>query len=75
MEPVVVFSGTIMQAELLKSMLEDAEIEAFLKDEFTGTLFPWFTAPGGTGSVKVVVSEEDLAKATPLVEEFKKNIE
>lgn len=36
-EPVVVFSGTAWQAEMVKSLLEDAEINAYLMDEYTGT--------------------------------------
>ena len=33
--PVEVFAGTAVQANLVKSLLENAEIEAYLKDEFT----------------------------------------
>jgi hypothetical protein len=72
-EPVEIFSGTIWEAELLKSLLENEEIEAFLKDEITGTLAPWYTAAGGMGSVKVIVSNLDFDKAKTIVEEFEKN--
>ena len=72
-EPVEIFSGTIWEAELLKSLLENEEIEAFLKDEITGTLAPWYTAAGGMGSVKVIVSNQDFDKAKTIVEEFEKN--
>ena len=73
-EPVVVFSGTIWEAEVVKSLLENAEIETFLLDEFTGTLAPWYTAGGGAGSVRVVVAERDSEKARTVVEEFERNI-
>ena len=73
-EPVVVFSGNIWQAEMVKSLLENAEIEAFLIDENTGTLAPWYTAGGGAGSVRLVVSSLDLARATGVVAEFEQNI-
>ncbi len=72
--PVEIFSGTMWEAEMIKSLLENAEIEAFLKDEFTGTLAPWYTAGGGAGSVKVVVSSLDFEKAREIVEEFGRNI-
>ncbi len=72
-EPIEIFSGTIWEAELLKSLLENEEIEAFLKDEITGTLAPWYTAAGGMGSVKVIVSTLDFDKAKTIVEEFEKN--
>lgn len=73
-EPVVVFAGNTWQAGLLKSLLENAEIEAFLKDEVIGTLNPWWTASGGVGSVKVVVDAENYDKAMLVVEEFEKNL-
>ncbi len=74
MDPVVVFAGTIMQAEMLKSLLEDTEIEAFLKDEAMGTIAPWYASSGGIASVKVVVSKDDYEKAMLVVAEFEKNI-
>ena len=74
MEPVEVFAGTIMQAQMLKSILKDSEIDAFLKDEVIGSMAPWYTGPGGFASVKVMVSKNDYEKAMPVVAEFKKNI-
>jgi hypothetical protein len=73
-EPVEVFSGTIWQAELLKSMLDDAAVESFLLDEYTGTMAPWYTAGGGAGSVKVVVSSLDFDQAKEIVKEFTLNL-
>jgi hypothetical protein len=70
--PIEIFAGTIWQAEMVKSLLEDAEIQAFLRDENTGTLAPWYTAGGGAGSVKVVVSSLDYDKAKLIVEEYEK---
>jgi hypothetical protein len=71
--PVEVFAGTIWEAEMVKSLLENAEIETFLLDENTGTLAPWYTAPGGAGSVKVIVSNGDFEKAKVIVAEYEKN--
>ncbi|MEI7663444.1 MAG: DUF2007-related protein [Bacteroidota bacterium] len=72
-EPVVIFAGSIWEAELVKSLMENAEIDAFLLDENTGTLAPWYTAGGGAGSVKVVVSNRDLDDASSIVSEFEHN--
>lgn len=72
--PVEVFAGTSLQAGMLKSMLEDAGIEAFLKDDILGTLSPWWVAPGGAGSVKVVVSNLDFDKALIVVNHFENNL-
>jgi len=71
-EPVEVFAGTAVQATMVKSLLENAEIEAYLKDEFTGVLYPWHTSPGGVGAVKVIVSNVDQEKARMVVDEYEK---
>jgi len=72
--PVEVFAGTAVQATLVKSLLENAEIEAYLKDEFTGTLYPWHTTPGGVGAVKVFVSSVDHENARIVVDEYESNL-
>ena len=71
--PVEVFAGTFWEAALVKSLLENAEIEAFLKDEIRGTMTPWHISPGGTNPVKVVVSSNDLEKAKQVVDDFETN--
>ena len=68
--PVEVYAGTAVQATLVKSLLENAEIEAYFKDEFTGILYPWHTSPGGVGAVKVIVSSTDHEKARIVVDEY-----
>ena len=73
-EPVEVFAGTAVQATLVKSLLENAEIIAYLKDEFTGVIAPWHTTPGGAGAVKVYVSGVDLEKTMIVVEEYENNL-
>jgi hypothetical protein len=72
-EPIEIFAGTSWQAEMVKSLLKNAEIEVYLKDEIVGTLSPWWTASGGVGSVKVVVSNLDFANAKLIVEEYERN--
>jgi len=59
---------------LVKSLLENAEILTFLKDENIGTLAPWYTAPGGAGSVKVIVSNEDYTKAKAIVKDYEERL-
>lgn len=73
-EPVKVFAGKAMQANMVKSLLENAEIEAYMNDEFVGTLNPWYVAPGGAGAVKVYVSSLDYSKAKIVVDEYEKNL-
>lgn len=70
---IEIFSGTLWKAELLKSILEDAKIEAFLKDNIIGTTFPFQAAAGGANPIKVIISSADYEEAKPIVEEFWKN--
>jgi hypothetical protein len=41
-ETVEIFAGTSWQAEMVKSLLESAEIKAYLKDDILGTITPWW---------------------------------
>jgi hypothetical protein len=72
--PVEVFAGNAVQATLIKSLLENAEIAAYLKDEFTGVIAPWHSEPGGVAAVKVLVSSKDLEKARLVVDEYERNL-
>ncbi|OIN56003.1 putative signal transducing protein [Arsenicibacter rosenii] len=72
-EFVQVYAGSIMQAEVVKSLLENEEINAFLKDGFLGTLAPWWASPGGMGAVKVIVSKTDVDKAKAIIEAYQQN--
>jgi quercetin dioxygenase-like cupin family protein len=71
--PVEVFAGTAWEAAMVKSLLENAEIEVFLKDEIRGTMVPWHISPGGTDAVTVVVAGKDIENARQVVEEYRRN--
>lgn len=71
--PVIVYDGTYLDAAIVKSMLEDANIECFFKDELMGTLAPWDVVGGGAGAVKLVVANHNYVLASQIVEEFEKN--
>ncbi len=72
--PVEVFAGTQWEASIVKSLLENAEIEAYLKDNTIGTLLPWHASAGGANPVKVFVSGTDADKASIIVREFEENL-
>ena len=69
---VTVYAGSLLEVQLLKSLLEANEISAFLKDEILGTQAPPYAAPGGVGAIKVVIAKRDLDRAKPIVQEFLK---
>lgn len=71
---VEIYSGDIVEAGMIKSMLESEDIKAFLKDEIMGTLMPWWVTPGGAGSVRVIVTQEDAERARLVVQEYEKNV-
>ena len=72
--PVEVFAGTIMECEMVKSLLENAEIQCYLNNEYNGVMVPWITSAGGVNAVKIVVSSEDIDNARIVVDEYKKNV-
>lgn len=68
--PVVVFEGNDWEASMVKSLLENAEIEAFTKDEKMGVLAPWNVDAGGAASVQIIVSNLDYEKAREVVDAY-----
>ena len=70
--PVEIFDGNDWEASLVKSLLDNAEIESFIKDEKMGVLAPWNVAGGGAGSVKIFVSSTDLARANEVLDQYEK---
>jgi len=72
LSPYEVFEGTAWEAGLLKSILEDNEIEAILKD---ASFVPLNLYPVRSGTVKVFVPFKDLETARSIVEEFYTNMQ
>jgi hypothetical protein len=73
-KPIEVFSGTQWQAEMVRSLLENATIDSFIEDGIMGTLGPWWTAPGGAGAVRVFVLESNYEKAKAIANEYDANL-
>jgi hypothetical protein len=70
-EWVVVYSGTIVEADLLRCLLDGEGIESRLQNEALGTIAP-YVFPASAG-VCVVIQREDLEKARPIVEDYARN--
>ena len=67
---VIVYSGNIADADLLRCLLDSEGIASYLQNEVVGKVLPYVVEPGGVGAVKVLVAVEDLEKAKPIVEEY-----
>jgi len=70
--PVEIFDGNQWEASLVKSLLDNAEIESFVKDQRMGVLAPWNVDAGGAGPVKIFVSSLDVEKAREVIEQYEK---
>ncbi len=70
MKPTEVFTGTAWQADMIKGMLMDNEIDAFLGDEIWGSDAPMTNAPGTAGAVRVFVARNDFEDARIVVERY-----
>jgi hypothetical protein len=67
---IVIYSGSPINAELLKGILLEEGITAALQNELIGSIAPWQLSAGGFNPVDVVVFERDKEKALALIEEF-----
>jgi Putative prokaryotic signal transducing protein len=67
---VEIYAGDMIGAGMVKSLLENAEIKAYLKDEIIGTLTSWIAAPGGAGAIKVLISSADYDRAKRIVDQY-----
>lgn len=73
MSSEIVFAGTHWEAGLVRSILENQGIRAYLLDEHNGVNAPWQVTAGGLGAVKVSVSGKDVVKAKYIVQKFYEN--
>ena len=68
---VTLFSGTLWEAEMVKSLLLDVGIESFIKN---ATVTSYAYDPIRSSGVMVVISGEDLVEAKVIVEKYYQNM-
>jgi len=72
LDPYEVFEGTAWEAGLLKSILEDNDIEAYMTEAYA---LPWNSVPVKGAAAKVFVAQKDFDQAKTIVNEFYSNME
>jgi hypothetical protein len=70
---IEVFAGTSIDAEIVRSLLEDSDIKTFLKDDNMGTIAPWHVSAGGAGAVKIIINSNDYDKAKLIIEKYEES--
>jgi len=72
LSPYEVYEGTAWESGLLKSILEDNDIETFMTQDCQ---LPWNTIPVKGAAAKVFVALKDMEKAKAIVVEFDSNMQ
>ena len=67
---IEVFSGTLWEASMIQSLLENAEIKSFQRNAI-GTAYGF--NPTSSGDVKLMISIQDLPIAAKIIEEYRFN--
>jgi|APCry1669188910_1035180.scaffolds.fasta_scaffold90301_2 Putative prokaryotic signal transducing protein len=69
---ITAFSGTLWEAEMVKSLLYNAGVESFFQHS-TGSSYAY--DPIFSQAVKVIINESDAPIAKEIVEEYTLNLE
>lgn len=69
--PYEVFEGSAWEAGLLKSILEDNEIETIIREAYS---LPWNSLPLKGAAAKVFVALKNFEKAKTIVDEYYSNM-
>lgn len=72
---IEIYSSSPIEAQMVNGLLQDAEIDTFIKDELMGSIAPWYVAGGGAGAVKIVINSKDYDRARAIIDQFEANKE
>ena len=68
---IEMFSGTLWEAEMVKSLLQDGEIESFIKNSNLNT---YIYEPIQASGVKVMILSGDYEKAKEIIDSYYRNM-
>jgi hypothetical protein len=66
-KPVEIFAGSFIEAGLIKTLLENAEIIAYLTND---TLKPMNSLSFGSNVVRIIISSDDYEKASEIIKGY-----
>lgn len=69
-EFVEIYAGELWQSSIIKDLLEDNGIPAFIENELMGTIIPSQITSGGVAPVNVKINDSDFVRAKELINEF-----
>ena len=72
---IEIYSGSPFEAEMVRNLLIDNGIDAYLKDAYIGMIAPWQSSAGGVGAVRVVVPGFEAERAKSIIETDRKEME
>lgn len=72
LETFEIYEGTAWEVALLKSILDDNEIESIMRE---ASFAPWNLFPVRAGTVKLFVAHKDLEHAKKIAGEFQANMQ
>ena len=69
-EIIEIYNGTLWESEMITSLLEDSEIQSFLRNNI---LESYVTEPIYSTGVKVMILASDFEKAKEVVDSYRLN--
>lgn len=68
---VIIFNSSLWECSIVKGILEDSGIEAFLINSSSANMLPFENVVDGIGACKVMISENDLESASEIIKDIK----
>lgn len=69
-EFIEIFAGELWQSAVIKDLLEDNGIPAFIENTLMGIIIPSQISPGGVAPIKIKIKQSDFVHAKELIDEF-----
>jgi hypothetical protein len=67
-EIIEIFAGELWKAILIKELLKENGIVAYLENELMGTIAPWYISSGGADPVRLKILSSDYVLSKELID-------